>query len=162
MYALPSTVIAIPFFFYAQWLGIPWWMSYGAALCAIGVVLAVLLLSGYLRDLKRSAIEGLCVHEPAEFKRHVRVVGWDARAVIGVTALFCFLGGWHDLVFGAVLSSGALRPLNVSILGLITPIGTFWGEIAARSVPSIMVAVICVALAGEGILRGFALGRSGG
>lgn len=158
-YAVPGAVIAVPFFLYVSAIGIPGPVAFVAGTTATAAMIAVLLILGYARGVKRSAIETLALLSPQSVWRRFPMFISEMRSVIGVVATFAFLVGWHDLIIGVVTSGAGFRSLNVAIIGLVTPIGTYWGQIAALSVPSVALALALTFSVNTTFLRGFAFGR---
>lgn len=158
-YALPGVIIAIPFFFYVSALGINSYFSWFGGLLASAIIISMLLISGFINDLPTSCIDTLRVHRPHRLISNSVILARDLRSAILITLLFSFLVCWHDLAISIVTNSGDLKSVNMSINGLITPIGTYWGQIAALSTPSILLAILFSVSANEKILRGFSFGR---
>jgi multiple sugar transport system permease protein len=159
LFALPATFVAIPFFIYVTAFGIPSLFGYLLALIGSMMVIGTLIIDGYLQQVKRSALESMQLYGGLDISRASLFVCKDAGSVISVALLFMFLIGWHDLVLVLVLGGDGLRTMNVAIVGLVTPIGTFWGEIAARSSVSVLCAAVIALVANDQMYKGFSLGK---
>ena len=53
---------------------------------------------------------------------------------MAATAIFAFINSWNELLYGTVLTGKDTATLPVAVPRLLTPIGTFWGQIAAVGV----------------------------
>ena len=157
-FAMPGIVIAVPFFFYVSLLGLPNLLSWFLGLLATGLIVAVLMLSGYMEDLPRSSVAALALSKASPMKK-LGVIMSSMRSELAVVGVFCFLFSWQDLAISLVTGEAHSRSMTVEVMGLITPIGTYWGEIAALSAPAIFLAFAFAILSKPILFRGFSFGR---
>jgi multiple sugar transport system permease protein len=75
-----------------------------------------------------------------------------------LTAFFAFISSWNEFLFALVLTSYNARTLNVLIPGLITPLGTYWGQVGAVGVLAIIPALSAVVVARNYLVRGVLYG----
>ncbi|MEW6228620.1 MAG: carbohydrate ABC transporter permease [Bacillota bacterium] len=50
---------------------------------------------------------------------------------VAATAIFCAINSWNEFLMALILTGRRTATLPVAIPGLLTPQGTFWGQIAA-------------------------------
>jgi len=48
-----------------------------------------------------------------------------------VTLFFCFINSWNEFFLALMLTGYSTRPFTVAIPALITPHGTYWGQVTA-------------------------------
>lgn len=82
----------------------------------------------------------------------------EAKGPILISSLFMFLMVWNEFLYGMILSSTLSTTLPVSTLGLITPIGTFWGQIAAIGVVCTFPVILFTYFARKQMTAGFTYG----
>jgi multiple sugar transport system permease protein len=84
-----------------------------------------------------------------------------ARAIApgaSVVALFCFIFSWNEFFLSMVLSSRSATTLPIAILGLVTPAGTQWGEVAAIGASAIFPVILLAAVGRERLARALSFG----
>lgn len=142
-YTLPASILAIPFFMYSMHLSLPKYMSYLIGLVSLSSLIVIIILTRYTSSFKRSVAESLIIYSKGKdsFSTFF-IIFLDAKATFSLAFLFSFLIVWQDFLFGMLFSEGNYLSINVSIVGLITPVGTYWGEIAAMSVISVAMTMI--------------------
>ena len=53
---------------------------------------------------------------------------------IAVTACLAFLFSWNEFLFALMIGGSSVQTLPAGFPGLVTPLGTYWGQLAAASV----------------------------
>ena len=68
-----------------------------------------------------------------------------ARQGLSTAWFLTFLVSWNEFLFASILTSASNRTIPVVIPGLVTPHGTYWGQVAAlgvvASAPGILIAI---------------------
>jgi len=57
-----------------------------------------------------------------------------ARPGIAVSAVLAFLFSWNEFLFALMIGGAGGQTLPAGFPGLVTPLGTYWGQLAAVSV----------------------------
>lgn len=84
------------------------------------------------------------------------------RGGLAATAIFCVINSWNELLYGLILTNRNTATLPVAVPGLMTPIGTFWGQIAAVGVVTTLPMLIFALLVQRHIVRGMTGGALAG
>ena len=156
---LPPVVIVLPLFLIFSFLQLS-----GTIFALILVYVAMLIPFGCI--LLKSYFDKIPLrYEEVAFLENIpfkffffKIFIREARMPIFITAFFMFLLCWNEFLFSMIFSTVDTVTLPVSILGLITPIGTFWGQIAAISIVSTMPIIILSFLFRKHLLSGFSFG----
>lgn len=84
------------------------------------------------------------------------------RGGLAATAIFCVINSWNELLYGLILTNRNTATLPVAVPSLMTPIGTFWGQIAAVGVVTTLPMLIFALLVQRHIVRGMTGGALAG
>ena len=78
---------------------------------------------------------------------------------IAAASLFIFIGVWNNFILGAVMvTSGALRPIQVSIYNFMGYYGREWGPLAASATASVIPILIVFSFLGKLMVSGLTSG----
>lgn len=122
---------------------------------AFAVWIMKAFFDGIPRDVDEAALLSGCSH----FEAFWRVLIPTARLGIAATAIFCLLFAWGEFLFAMMLTSrGGAQTLPVAIMGLVTPAGTQWGQIAAVSTALTVPIIVLVFLVIRQLVRGLTFG----
>ena len=81
------------------------------------------------------------------------------RSGIGVTAFFCFMFSWVELLLARTLTSVEAKPIAATMTRTVSAAGMDWGVLAAAGVLTIVPGAIVIGFIRNYIAKGFALGR---
>jgi glycerol transport system permease protein len=81
------------------------------------------------------------------------------RSGIGVTAFFCFMFSWVELLLARTLTAVDAKPIAAIMTRTIGATGIDWGLLAAAGVLTIVPGVVVVWFVRNHVAKGFALGR---
>lgn len=121
--------------------------------------IAVWLLEGYISRVPREIDETACL-EGYSFPRFFATILLPAiRPGVMVTAAFCFLFSWGELLLARSLAPADAAPFTVTMMRAATMAEPEWGVIAAAGVLAMAPGLLIVCLARNHIARVFSLGR---
>jgi len=80
------------------------------------------------------------------------------KPAIASTALLSFIFSWNELLFSLILGGQAARTLPASFSGLITPHGSFWGQLCAAAGVVTLPIIILAAILQKYLIRGLSMG----
>ena len=81
------------------------------------------------------------------------------RSGVGVTAFFCFMFSWVELLLARTLTSVAAKPIAATMTRTVSASGMDWGLLAAAGVLTIIPGALVIYFVRKHIAKGFALGR---
>ncbi len=156
----PPAVFVLPFFqLYSTFGLIDTHIAVALAHCLFNVPLAVWILEGFMSGVPRSIDETAYV-DGYRFPRFFITVFLPlVRSGIGVTAFFCFMFSWVELLLASTLTTVKAKPIVVAMTRTASAAGLDWGLLAAAGVLTIVPGAVVIWFVRNHIAKGFALGR---
>jgi glycerol transport system permease protein len=156
----PPAVFLLPFFQLYSTIGLfdtP--IAVALAHCLFNVPLAVWILEGFMSGIPREIDETAYI-DGYSFPRFFRTIFVPLiRAGIGVTAFFCFMFSWVELLLARTLTSVEAKPIAATMTRTVSASGMDWGLLAAAGVLTIVPGALVIWFVRNYIAKGFALGR---
>jgi glycerol transport system permease protein len=156
----PPAVFLLPFFQLYSTIGLfdtP--LAVALAHCLFNVPLAVWILEGFMSGIPREIDETARLDGYSFPKFFVKVFLPLIRSGVGVTAFFCFMFSWVELLLARTLTSVAAKPIAATMTRTVSAAGMDWGTLAAAGVLTLIPGVIVIGFVRNYIAKGFALGR---
>jgi multiple sugar transport system permease protein len=75
-----------------------------------------------------------------------------------VTTGFCFVNSWNEFFLALTLTGYQSRPFTVAVPALITPHGTYWGQVTAIATMGLFPGLLFAAFARKYIIKELTLG----
>jgi len=156
---LPAIVLAVPLFILFSGAGlIDTYWALVLAYLTFNLPFTVWMMRGFFLaipvEIDEAAIMDGCSFVGAFF----RVVLPLTLGGLAATAIFCVINSWNEFLFALILTGRHTATLPVAIPGLLTPYGTYWGQIAAVGT----VTTIPVLLFAFAVQRYLVRGMTGG
>ncbi len=140
---LAAMVLSVPLFILATNLGLSGsYVGVAAAHLTFSIPFTVWMMRGFFLAVPRSLDEAARLDGCTETKAFLRVVLPLTKGGIAATAIFLLINSWNEFLFALILTGRDTSTLPVAIPNLLTPIGTFWGQIAA--VATVTVVPVCI------------------
>lgn len=156
----PSAVFLLPFFQLYSALGlIDTYIAVALAHTLFNVPLAVWILEGFMSGVPREIDETAFIDGYSLARFFITVFLPLIRAGVGVTAFFCFMFSWVELLFASTLTITAAKPIAVVMTRTVSASGLNWGLLAAAGVLTIVPGALVIYFVRNYIAKGFALGR---
>lgn len=156
----PPAVFALPFFNLYSAIGLfdtP--LAVALAHCLFNIPLAVWILEGFMSGVPRE-IDEMAYLDGYSFPRFFVTVFMPLVASgIGVTAFFCFMFSWVELLLARTLTSVDAKPIAATMTRTVSAAGMDWGLLAAAGVLTIVPGALVIWFVRNYIAKGFALGR---
>jgi len=156
----PPAVFLLPFFQLYQSIGLfdtPWAVALAHMLFT--VPLAVWILEGFMSGIPREIDETAAIDGYGFPRFFLRIFLPLIRAGVGVTAFFCFMFSWVELLLARTLTSVDAKPIAATMTRTVSAAGMDWGVLAAAGVVTLIPGAIVIYFVRDYIAKGFALGR---
>lgn len=156
----PPAVFALPFIQLYSAVGLfdtPW--AVALAHCLFNIPLAVWILEGFMSGVPRELDETAYIDGYSFPRFFVRIFIPTITAGIGVTAFFCFMFSWVELLLAKSLTSVAAKPIAATMTKTASSSGYELGLLAAAGSLTLIPGAIVIWFVRNYIARGFALGR---
>ena len=156
----PPAVFALPFFqLYSAFGLIDTHIAVALAHCLFNVPLAVWILEGFMSSVPKEIDETAALDGYSFPVFFVKIFCPLIANGIGVTAFFCFMFSWVELLLARTLTTVDAKPIVATITRTVSAAGMDWGLLAAAGVLTIVPGAIVIWFVRNHIARGFALGR---
>jgi glycerol transport system permease protein len=156
----PAAVFLLPYFqLYSTVNLIDTHIAVALAHCLFNVPLAVWILEGFMSGVS-SEIDETAYIDGYSFPRFFFTVFIPLiRAGVGVTAFFCFMFSWVELLFARTLTITQAKPIVATMTRTISATGLDWGLMAAAGILTIIPGALVIWFVRNHMAKGFALGR---
>ncbi|MCG6201712.1 carbohydrate ABC transporter permease [Psychromonas antarctica] len=156
----PPAVFLLPFFQLYSSVGL-FDTHIGVALahCLFNVPLAVWILEGFMSGVPKEIDETAYIDGYTFPRFFVKIFIPLIRSGIGVTAFFCFMFSWVELLLARTLTSVDAKPIAAVMTRTVSASGIDWGVLAAAGVLTILPGVLVIWFVRNHVAKGFALGR---
>jgi len=156
----PAAVFLLPFFQLYSTVGlIDTHIAVALAHCLFNVPLAVWILEGFMSGVPREIDETAYI-DGYSFPRFFATIFIPMiRTGIGVTAFFCFMFSWVELLLARTLTTTEAKPIAAVMTRTVSATGLDWGLLAAAGVLTIVPGALVIWFVRNYIAKGFAMGR---
>ncbi len=156
----PPAVFLLPFFELYSSIGLfDTHIAVALAHCLFNVPLAVWILEGFMSGVPREIDETAYLDGYSFPKFFVRIFLPLIRSGVGVTAFFCFMFSWVELLLARTLTAVNAKPIAATMTRTVSAAGMDWGLLAAAGVLTIVPGAIMIWFVRNYLAKGFALGR---
>jgi glycerol transport system permease protein len=156
----PPAVFLLPFFqLYSTFNLIDTHIAVALSHCLFNVPLAVWILEGFMSGVPREIDETAFIDGYSFPRFFIRVFIPLIRAGIGVTAFFCFMFSWVELLLARTLTTTAAKPIAATMTRTVSATGLDWGLLAAAGILTIVPGALVIWFVRNHLAKGFALGR---
>ncbi|SES33984.1 carbohydrate ABC transporter membrane protein 2, CUT1 family [Tranquillimonas rosea] len=156
----PPAVFALPFFQLYSSVGLfDTHIAVALAHTLFNVPLAVWILEGFMRGVPKEIDETAYIDGYSFGRFFVKIFMPLVASGIGVTAFFCFMFSWVELLLSRTLTSVDAKPIAATMTRTVSASGLDWGVLAAAGVLTIIPGALVIYFVRNYIAKGFALGR---
>jgi glycerol transport system permease protein len=156
----PPAVFLLPFFQLYTTLGLmDTHIAVALAHLVFNVPLAVWILEGFMSGVPREIDETAYI-DGYSFPRFFLTIFLPLiKSGVGVTAFFCFMFSWVELLMARTLTSVNAKPIAAVMTRTVSASGMDWGVLAAAGVLTIVPGAVVIWFVRHYIAKGFAMGR---
>ncbi len=156
----PPAVFALPFFQLYSSIGLfDTHLAVAIAHCLFNLPLAVWILEGFMSGIPKEIDETAYIDGYSWPRFFVKIFIPNIASGIGVTAFFCFMFSWVELLLARTLTAVNAKPISAIMTRTVSASGLDWGVLAAAGVLTIVPGVLVIWFVRNHIAKGFALGR---
>jgi glycerol transport system permease protein len=156
----PPAVFALPFLQLYSAMGLfDSHIAVALAHCLFNIPLAVWILEGFISGVPKEIDETAYIDGYSFPRFFVKIFMPLIANGIGVTAFFCFMFSWVELLLAKTLTSVAAKPIAAIMTRTASTSGYELGLLAAAGVLTIIPGAIVIWFVRNYIAKGFALGR---
>ncbi len=156
----PPAVFALPFFQLYSSIGLfDTHIAVALAHCLFNLPLAVWILEGFMSGIPKEIDETAFVDGYSWPRFFIKIFIPNIASGIGVTAFFCFMFSWVELLLARTLTSVNAKPISAIMTRTVSASGLDWGVLAAAGVLTIVPGALVIWFVRNHIAKGFALGR---
>jgi multiple sugar transport system permease protein len=139
----PATVIALPLFLIFVKLGmIDTYLAIILVHAAVNVALAVWIMKGFFDEVPPELDEASILDGDTRAGALLKQVVPLTLPGLLTTVLFCFVNSWNEFFLALMLTGYNTRPFTVAVPALITPHGTYWGQVTAVATVGMLPGVL--------------------
>jgi glycerol transport system permease protein len=156
----PPAVFALPFYQLYSAIGLfdtP--LAVALAHCLFNIPLAVWILEGFMSGVPKEIDETAYIDGYSWPRFFVKIFMPLIASGIGVTAFFCFMFSWVELLLAKTLTAVAAKPIAAVMTRTASTSGYELGLLAAAGVLTIVPGALVIWFVRNYIAKGFALGR---
>ncbi len=156
----PPAVFLLPFFELYQSVGLyDTHIAVALAHTLFTVPLAVWILEGFMSGVPKEIDETAYLDGYSWPRFFITIFLPLIRSGVGVTAFFCFMFSWVELLLARTLTSTEAKPIAVTMTRTVSASGLDWGLLATAGVLTLVPGALVIWFVRKHIARGFALGR---
>ncbi|MFQ5785911.1 MAG: carbohydrate ABC transporter permease [Alphaproteobacteria bacterium] len=156
----PPAVFLLPFFqLYSTFGLIDTHIAVALAHTLFNVPLAVWILEGFMSGVPREIDETAYIDGYGFPRFFLTVFVPLIRTGVGVTAFFCFMFSWVELLLARTLTTTAAKPIAATMTRTVSATGLDWGLLAAAGILTILPGALVIWFVRNYMAKGFALGR---
>ena len=156
----PPAVFLLPYLELYGMLGLlDTHIAVALAHCLFNVPLSIWILEGFMSGIPKEIDETAFIDGYSFPRFFITIFIPLIRAGIGVTAFFCFMFSWVELLFARTLTITEAKPITAAMTRTISASGLDWGLIAAAGILTIVPGALVIWFVRNHLAKGFALGR---
>jgi glycerol transport system permease protein len=156
----PPAVFLLPFFQFYQTVGLfDTHIAVALAHCLFNVPLAVWILEGFMSGVPKEIDETAFIDGYGFGRFFITIFIPLIKAGIGVTAFFCFMFSWVELLLARTLTTVNAKPIAAIMTRTISASGMDWGGLAAAAILTLIPGTIVIWFVRNYMAKGFAMGR---
>jgi len=122
------------------------------------LALVIYLMKSFFDGIPKEVDRAALVDGYSEWQVFTRVILPIARPSIIASAFLVFIYSWNELLFAMLLGGQTARTLPAAFPGLVTALGTYWGQLCAAATVVAVPVIILVVFIQKYLVQGLTLG----
>ena len=155
----PAVAVVLPLYIVFQNLGLLGTIP-GVILAhtTFTLALVVYLMKGLFDEVPKEIDQAALVDGYSEWQTFLYVILPISRSSIAATGFLAFIFSWNEFLFALLLGGTEARTLPAAFPGLVTPLGTYWGQLCAAAFAVAIPVIILATLIQRYLVKGLTLG----
>lgn len=155
----PAIALVLPLYIFFKQIGIlGTTTAVVIAHATFNLALVIYLMKNFFNDIPKEIDEAALVDGASEFDIFLKIILPNAKSGIIVVAILTFLFSWNEFLFTLLIGGSYTMTLTAAFPGLVTPLGTYWGQLAAVSVVVSLPVIFSVWYLQKHLVRGLTFG----
>jgi len=122
------------------------------------LALVIYLMKSLFDAIPKEVDRAALVDGYSEWQVFTRVILPIAKPSIMATAFLAFIYSWNEFLFAMLLGGQTARTLPASFPGLVTALGTYWGQLCAAATVVAIPVIILALFVQKYLVQGLTLG----
>lgn len=155
----PGIALVLPLYMFFQTIGLlgtVWAVMISHT--TFNLALVIYLMRNFFDEVPQALDEAALTEGASEWQVFWRIVLPLTRPGMAVTAVLAFLFSWNEFLFALMIGGSNVQTLPAGFPGLVTPLGTYWGQLAAVSVVVSLPVLLMVWFIQRHLARGLSFG----
>ena len=124
----------------------------------VNLAFVIWLMKGFFDDITVDLDERAMIDGASRIRAFFQLILPLTLPGLVTTAIFVLIFSWNEFLFALILTGGLSRTLPVAIPGLVTPAGTYWGEVMAVATVITVPILIFATAVRKYLVRGLTFG----
>ena len=155
----PGVAVALPLYLIFSKMGILGTIpAVILAHCTFIASFVIYVMRTFFDDIPRELDNAALVDGYSEWGAFCNVIVPIVTPGIASTALLSFIFSWNEMMFALILGGSGAKTLPAAFTGLVTPHGTFWGQLCAAAFVVTLPIIILAAFLQKYLIRGLSMG----
>jgi len=152
---LPGIVLAVPLFIlFSKAKLINNFSAVVLSHITLNLPFAVWMMRSFFLEVPIALDEAAIMDGCSPFAAFTKIVLPLVRGGLVATGIFCLINSWNEFLLALILTGRETATMPVAIPGLMTPLGTFWGQIAAVGIVTTLPVIIFALIVQKYIVQG--------
>lgn len=155
----PGIALVLPLYMFFQTIGLlgtVWAVMISHT--TFNLALVIYLMRNFFDEVPQALDEAALTEGASEWQVFWRIVLPLTRPGMAVTTVLAFLFSWNEFLFALMIGGSNVQTLPAGFPGLVTPLGTYWGQLAAVSVVVSLPVLLMVWFIQRHLARGLSFG----
>lgn len=122
------------------------------------LALVIYLMKGLFDEIPKEIDQAALVDGYSEWQTFLYVILPISKTSIAATGFLAFIFSWNEFLFALLLGGTEARTLPAAFPGLVTPLGTYWGQLCAAAFAVAIPVIILATFIQKYLVKGLTLG----
>ena len=122
------------------------------------LALVIYLMKGLLDEIPKEIDQAALADGYSEWQTFIYVILPISKSSIAATGFLAFIFSWNEFLFAMLLGGTVARTLPAAFPGLVTPLGTYWGQLCAAAFAVAIPVIILATFIQKYLVKGLTLG----